>query len=300
MAGKWDSLSKLLIGARPWQYVNWLLGGATLLAPLNIELMARHLFADALLKVLVDGKQALLHVEFQTYEDDAMERRMLEYNVLAERQYDGLPVCSFVIYLQKRKVAQTPYVRRFVDGQIVHQFHFRVVKLWEVPAQFILDQDLDGLLPLLPLTMGGKEPEVISIMVNRLAKSGDKNLLSLAEMVGGLVFSRQSEKTWFERKFAMLDEILKESWVYQKIVNEGLQEGRQQGREEGRQQGWRSSRQTIIDLVNRRFPALSDLASRRVADMTDLDALRILTVELASAQDLGAARVVLLAGASDD
>ncbi len=87
---------------------------------------------------------------------------------MAEHQY-GLPVSSFVIYLRKRRVPKPPYIRTFVNGHITHHFYYRVVKLWEIPAQVILDLDWEGLLPLLPLTKGGKSPEIIEVMITRLA-----------------------------------------------------------------------------------------------------------------------------------
>ena len=69
MAGKWDSFSKQLIGARPWQYARWLERSAEFVAALDIEFKAQHLFADTLLKVLLDEHLALFHLELQSYDD---------------------------------------------------------------------------------------------------------------------------------------------------------------------------------------------------------------------------------------
>ncbi len=79
--GKWDSFAKRLIGSRLWQYASWLMADAFFVEALNIELKAQEFLADALLKVLIAGQLALLHIEFQSYEDSTMGRRMLEYNV---------------------------------------------------------------------------------------------------------------------------------------------------------------------------------------------------------------------------
>jgi hypothetical protein len=81
--GRWDSFSKLLIGLRPWQYVHWLIAGAELVEVLNVELNAQAFLADALLKISINGQLALLHIEFQSYEDPTMGARMLKYNILA-------------------------------------------------------------------------------------------------------------------------------------------------------------------------------------------------------------------------
>jgi len=285
MAGQWDSFTKRLIGMRPEQYARWLMPNATLISTLDIELKAQHFFADALIKVLLCDQPALMHVELQTYEDPTMGKRMLEYNILAEHQYE-LPTCSFVIHLRKRRVDKAPYVRRFVDGGITHRFHFRVVKLWEVTAQSIVDLGWDGLLPLLPLTKGGKRPEMVQIMIDRLAgENGDKDLLALAEMLGGLAFTKESEKVWFKRRFAMFQDIMKDSWVYQEIV--------QESEERGLAKGLQAQRRVIVNIVRNRFPELEELASQHVAYMNDLDALSLLTVSVASAPDVDALRKLL-------
>ncbi|MEO9030896.1 MAG: hypothetical protein ABI413_18985 [Ktedonobacteraceae bacterium] len=277
--GKWDSFAKRLIGSRPGQYVSWLISGALFVEALNIELKAQEFLADALLKVLIAGQLALLHIEFQSYEDPTMGRRMVEYNVIAEHQY-GLPVSSFVIYLRKRRVPKPPYIRTFVDGHVTHHFYYRVVKLWEIPAQVILDLDWEGLLPLLPLTKGGKKPEIIQIMIDRL--SHDRDLLALAEMYGGLAFTSESEKARFKRRFAMFQDIMKDSWVYQEIVQASEERGIQ------------SHRQAIVDIVNKRFPLLNELAFQQVARVTDLDALRILVVNISVEDNEEAVRRLLM------
>ena len=93
MAGKWDSLMKRLVRRYARHFVKWLATEAVFVKALDIELQNQHLFADALLQVVLNGKPGLLHIEFQTYDDDKMERRVLEYNVLASHQYE-LPVYS--------------------------------------------------------------------------------------------------------------------------------------------------------------------------------------------------------------
>lgn len=289
MAGKWDSFSKLLIGARPWQYARWLARDAEFVAALDIELKAQHLFADALLKVLLDEQLALFHIELQSYDDPDMGKRMLEYSVLAEHQYE-LPVWSFVICLRKQSMVRTPYIRRFIDGSVVHLFHFQVIKLWQVNAQSILDLEWDGLLPLLPLTKGGKKPEIIQVMIEQLVKSGDTNLLALSEMFGGLAFTGEAEKAWFKRRFAMFQDIMKDSWVYQEIV----EESEERGRAEEREKRLRDQRTTVVQLVKRDFPLLQGLAEQQVQRVQDPDALQSLISQLFATTSVESARKLLL------
>jgi hypothetical protein len=138
-----------------------------------------------------------------------------------------------VIYLREDgEVQQPPYIRRFPDeeGEEVLRFYYRVIKLADIPAEAILTQDWVGLLPLLPLTKGGKEPEVVKTMVDRLGEAREFDLLAIAHLLGGLVFKKGPEREAFRKRLSMFQDILEESWVYQEIIEQGLEKGRAEGR----------------------------------------------------------------------
>ena len=209
---------KRLVRRYARQFVRWLSAEAVFVRALDIELQNQQLFADALLEVMLHGTSALLHIEFQTYEDADMEVRLQEYNVLASRQYEHLPVYSYVIYLRKvGEVAVSPLVRSFPDGEEVHHFFFRVIELWEVAAEVLLQAGWPAVLPLVTLTKGGKRPEVVKEMIDRLASAEEYDLLAIAQVLGGLVFKTGPELEWFRKRFSMFQDILSESWVYQEI-----------------------------------------------------------------------------------
>src|SRR5260221_8151597 len=120
MAGLWDSMMKRLVRRYAKHFARWLVAEAVFVRALDIELQNRQLFADALLEVRLRGEPALLHIEFQSYDDPDMATRLLEYNVLASRQYGHLPVYSYVIYFRRMvEVAPSPLVRRFLTGKDV-------------------------------------------------------------------------------------------------------------------------------------------------------------------------------------
>ena len=239
MAGPFDSMMKRMIGLHPEDFAKWVDHEATFVQALDIELKSQHIFADALLQITRNGKPALAHLECQTDKDPEMAVRLLEYNILASRQYHRIPVYSYVIYLREdREVQQPPYIRRFPDeeGEEVLRFYYRVIKLADIPAEAILAQDWVGLLPLLPLTKGGKEPEVVKTMVDRLGEAREFDLLAIAHLLGGLVF-KASEREAFRKRFSMFQDILEESWVYQEIIEQGLEQGRAEGNSPGTASG---------------------------------------------------------------
>jgi predicted transposase YdaD len=280
MAGLWDSMMKRLVRRYAKHFARWLVAEAVFVRALDIELQNQQLFADALLEVRLHGTAALVHIEFQTYDDPDMATRLLEYNVLASRQYEHLPVYSYVIYLRKAgEVAASPLVRRFPPGVDVHHFFFGVIKLWEVPAELFLGAGWTGVLPLVTLTQGGKRPEVVKGMIDQLASAEEYDLLAIAEVLGGLVFKTGPELTWFRKRFSMFQDILRESSVYQEIV------------EEGRIQG---QREMLLKLIQLRFPELEALAKQQTDSITDPELLPTVNFKLLAAQTIEEARQILL------
>ena len=59
---------------------------------------------------------------------------------------------------------------------------------------------------------------------------------------------------WLKRRFAMLEDILRETPVYQEVLAEGMEKGLEKGLE--------TQRQTLLDIVQERFPAIARLAKQ--------------------------------------
>src|SRR3989440_5635218 len=308
MAGPWDSVMKRMIGANPEDFVRWLASEATFVAALDIELKSQHIYADALLKVVKEEKSGLLHVEIQTYHDPEIQVRLLEYNLLASRQYDHLPVYSYIICLREEAdVPGPPLIRKFLDDEEVHRFYYRVIRLWLVPTEVILQPGQMGLLPLVILTEGGKQAEVVNEMVDRLAAAGEWDLLAMSSIIGGLAFKKDAEQEWFRKRFSMFQHILQESWVYHEIgqqflekgleqglekgLEKGLAKGLEQGLEEGRLQG---QRQTVMRFLQLRFPEIIALANQQVNSIDDPVGLQTISDRLFAAQTAEEAKQILL------
>ncbi len=228
---------KRLISAHPQHFVSWLLRDAQFKQLLPQELKNKTREADVIFQVLLNEAEMLLHLEFQSSDDTNMALRLLEYNVLAVSEYRR-PVLSCVLYLRKgHMIAESPLEWKLPNGQVVLTFTFIVVKLWEVATEEITQTGLVGLLPLLPLTRDGKRHEVIEEMIEGIVAAKQFNLLTLGEIFAGLVLKDSNDREWLKWRFTMHKDILEESWVYQEIVQEGLEKGMQKGIEQGLQQG---------------------------------------------------------------
>ena len=103
---------------------------------------------------------------------------------------------------------------------------------------------------------------------------------------------KESEREWLIERFAMYQDILQASWVYQEI----LQEGREQGLEEGREQ---ALRQTLISYMETRFPTLMPLAKQQTSTIKDPDVLQSVIVKLFAMQTAEEAERFLLTLGND-
>src|SRR5947209_52416 len=284
MAHVWDDIMKRLLTANPQHFLDWLIPGAQLKSERTIELKSRTLEADKLYNVLVNQLDMIWHVEIQRHSDAQMGRRLWEYNATATIT-SGLPVCSFVIYLvHEGQIVEPPYSPVLPTGQVAHIFYFTNVKLWEIPTETLKQPGLEGLLPLLTLTREGNRPEMVDEMIEGLIASQKTELLSIAYTLASLVYKKESEREWLTERFAMYQDILQESWVYQEI----LQEGREQ-----------ALRQTLISYVETRFPTLVSLAKHQIDVIKGPDVLQRVIVKLFAVQTVEEAERYLLTLGND-
>lgn len=293
----WDDTMKRLIRENPQHFVSWLLQGAEYKDTLSVELKNWTRETDFLLAVKHYDQDMLLHLEFQSREDEHMAQRLLEYNVLARREHKR-PVCSCVIYLRlDDDIAESPLIWMVPDDVEILRFHFVVIKMWEIRAKEILQAGLVTLLPLLPLTQDGKQRNVVEEMVSGIVAADQPRLLVWAKIFAGLVFKEEKDREWLERRFAMSDDILEESWVVQEWkqrgITQGIREGRIKGEIEGEIKGKIEGkiegkleilRPSILKIVELRFPEILDRVRQQMSNTMDLTLLENLLVTVGSAQ----------------
>jgi predicted transposase YdaD len=212
--------------------------------------------------------------------------------------------------LEDADVVDPPFTRTFLDGEEIHRFHYRVIRIWNIPAEGFLQLDWIGLIPLVSLTDGGKEPEIISGMIDRLAEAHEWDLLAISRLIGGLAFKKDPEREWFRKRFNMFQDILKDSWVYQEIGQEfldqgykkgleiglekgletGLKEGLERGREEEREKRVELLHLIIMSFVETQFPEIIKLAKQHIDTIDNPEALQTAFIRLLAARNLEQAK----------
>ena len=294
----WDDSPRSLVRASPQAFVSLVLGDAHFNRELPHKLKTWKQEVDSLLEVTYMGQEMLVHLEFQTYNDPTMAERMLRYNVLARSEY-GLPVLSCVIYLLRDgTIPASPLSWMVPTGQKVLDFYFESIELGEWPPEEVLQKGETGLLPLLPLTRGGASREVTTKMLADLKAAGRRELLAIGATLASLAFSRENltDLPWLQRRLREMHNILRESPFYQEI----LQEGREEGLEKGLQEGLQVLRETLLKVVQARFPRMARLARGQAAIIDDPAALENLIVKVSIAQDAKEAKRALLDEEDED
>jgi predicted transposase YdaD len=300
--GMYDDTIKTLVGRNPQAIISFVLEGAVYQSDVERELKARTVLADSLYYVRWHDEPIVLHIEFQVGSETEMPRRIWEYNALADI-VTGKPVYSVVCYLVPRSTIPEPvYVRHLPDGQQVHVCAFRQIKLWEVPADAFEQPGLENLLPLLPLAKDGQNYTTVERMIRDIqATDKPADLLWIGEAFAGLVLTSEEDQQWIKERFhGMLHEVIKESWVYKAVIQEGKLKGLQEGKREGLQEGKREEKMaTIVRVVTLRFPSLLTQAEETLARESTMEQLQATQDKLFLSDTLEEAAAALRAHGKD-
>ena len=300
-----DDLLKMLVGANPQDFVTFLMRDARYISTLERELKVKTLEADLLFEVEVEGKELIIHAEFQRRRDPTMAERLWKYNVSTTITH-AKDVVSFVVYLVKDgEPIESPY-ERIVYGNVVHRFQFTNIKLWELSANAFEQPGREGLLPLVPLTSDGKKREHLDEMIQGLQISGKEDLLPLGYVIAGLVLDDVQDKEWLKRRFAMFQERLEDSWAYQEILAKGWEKGWEQGWEKGREKGEEKGekegeekgqllalRSMLVSFVQIHFPEVVTIAIARAERIQNPAELQSIVTSMFQAKSSDEARRIL-------
>jgi predicted transposase/invertase (TIGR01784 family) len=261
----YDNLCKRLAEESPATFAQWLLGtNPGTIQVLKTELSLEPISADAI--TFLQTSEQILHLEFQTQptSEPPLPLRMLDYWVRLYRKYRR-PIQQFIIFLQAT-TSEVVFTEEFVTETTRHRY--RVIRMWEQnPAIFLNDR---ALLPLAPLAETNSPETLLTQVAAEVAKieaiEQRRNVLAAVQIIAGLRY----DKTLIQQ--LLREDIMRESVIYQDILQQGVRQGVQQGREEGRGEGEAS---LIIRQLTRRFGELSPELIQRIRSLSlpQLDAL---------------------------
>ncbi|RCJ33277.1 flagellar assembly protein H [Nostoc punctiforme NIES-2108] len=219
-----DNICKFLVENFSSDFATWLLGESINLTELSPkELSLEPIRADAL--ILLQSEQSILHLEFQTQVDAEIPFRMIDYRLRVYRRFPDKAMHQVVIYL-KQTNSNLVQQNTFTIAGTRHEF--AVIRLWEQPTEVFLRTP--GLLPLAVLS-STIEPEVILNEVAREINAitelrTQSNIAASTAILAGLVLEKEVIKR------VLRSDIMRESAIYQDILQEGKAKGKAEGKAE--------------------------------------------------------------------
>lgn len=149
---------------------------------------------------------------------------------------------------------------------------YRLIRLWEQdPTIFLSDIALLPLASLAATSQPEQLLEQVAQQVDRIESiQQQREVSAYVQLLAGLKFNKQVLNRLFRER------TMRESVIYQEILQEGRQEGLQEGRQEGLQEGRQGEAiALILRLLNRRFGTLdetirSQISALPVSSLEDL------------------------------
>ncbi len=268
-----DNLCKLLSETYPDRFATWLLGTPQVAVEvLKTELSIEPIRADSVIFLNLHGR--ILHLEFQTKieSDPPLPLRMLDYWVRLYRRH-RLPVTQVVVLLLPPPPT-TAIDTAFVVENTRHEY--RVVRLWEEDPEPLLQEP--ALLPLASLAASPVPEELlqrVAAQVQRLDDRQRRHVSNYTQILAGLKYQKAMIRQLFQ------EGMMRESVIYQEILEEGRQEGRKEGRQEG-------SQSLVLRLLHRSLGPLPQVMQAQVValSLTQLEALAEDLLEFQAISDL--------------
>lgn len=262
-----DNTCKYLSETYPASFVSWLFGTT----PETIEVLKTELTIEPIRAdfVALLAQQRMMQIEFQVKgeTDPPLSLRMLDYWVRLHRSY-RLPVTQYLVMLQYSTAAAQIESEFQLEGT---RHRYQVVKMWEQdPEPFLQDT---ALLPLAVLCAAENSTQLLSRAaeeISKIEKPEQQQIISnCTQLLAGLRFKKDLIRQLFRR------DIMRESVIYQEILDEGREEGREQGREEGQHQ-------EALAMIMRLLP-------RRIGTVNPEQQAQIQALSIQELEDLGEA-----------
>jgi predicted transposase/invertase (TIGR01784 family) len=251
----YDSTIKYLIEEFTQPIMSWLLKENLEQKPefLPTELNVEPIRADGVFFLKVRSK--VIHLEFQTLpqSDPPIPFRMLDYWVRIHRIYPNNKIEQILVFLKPTNSPEV-FINEFKSPSNIHRY--QVVRIWECDPSLLLDKP--ELLPLAVLAKADNPENLlkqVSAQVNTIENRRLKsNVSACTQILAGINFKEDLIKAYFQ------EDIMKESVIYQKIINEGKQEGRQEVKY--------SEIKLINRLLNRHLGEVNPQISQKIQELS--------------------------------
>ncbi len=289
----YDSALKSLFGNEAAEILPNLLPGAEFISEQNIEIGRTTLKPDLVYNIQYGGKPHILNMELQTGADGDMALRLLKYHV---GLYDKhrIPVISMVMYPFETSIPVSPF-QEMSGKEVLLALYYKVLPLWRLDAQQFVRDRVACMYTLLPAMKGANAPLLLQAIeeMKQYYKGAEigHHLIRFRTILRRSRSLSEQEKQKVEAHLRTYDSLLD--------LDPYFQEEKALERKLGLNEGIQAFQRTIVEIVKSRFPALTELAQQRVAQIQELDDLQRLNIQLSTVRNQTAARRILKNGSLD-
>lgn len=167
------------------------------------------------------GNEMIVLLEFQTRWEEELPLRIGEYLIRFLRKYQ-LPVIPVVLLFSRHHEATDRYESEFLNVK------YRLVRVWEIDSEELLEQDDLFLMPLVAAAKSGRE-EILEaerrICESELEGGVKADLLAILTIFAGFKDRELVEELLRRRRDIMIESI-----AYEIIKEEGIIEGIEKGK----------------------------------------------------------------------
>jgi hypothetical protein len=108
-----------------------------------------------------------------------------------------------------------------------------------------------------------------------------------------VIYLKKESLEWLRRRYQMYKDILRDTEIYQLI----MQEGEEKGIEKEHLKRLQDQQQVLLGFVQARFPDIVSAAAKQIPTITDIEVLKHLTLKVGLASSSQEARRLLLIAA---
>ena len=269
-ADRYDIAAKHAAQEFPKDMLHLILGTADfeIMEHLDIELPALEVRRmDSLTKIRLQGKPTLIHREYQLQDSYpvSIARRIAGYRGQCYQQTE-LPILSYVIYFRPPAGRRDPggfFQNVDIPGQRFIS-EYEVIRLYELEGEPLLAARPPGLMPFLPLMQPPAGVDNVTWLQQCVETTRQlpldtatiDNLLMSLGIFGNLAYDQETVCT------IISEEDMRQSSIFQRLMEQPLEEARQKALQEGIQEGIQKGRalgvrenalDTLLEVLDARF-----------------------------------------------
>lgn len=208
----------------------------------------------------------LIHLEPMGYLDETLPIRMLRYRSdLWEATYHEqkkiIPILQIVLYFYPAHDHGTHFLQEAWHGETFLKYTYKVIRVWELNPQEIVENGWLGLFPLIPLMRGGKpqtiHKEALQYGLEAIMKVADvalqRDLLAVMGVLAGEIYPKEWIHAMIRREMIMESPIYQD-WLREereKAMREGMKEGMKEGLKEGIKEGMKEGMKEGVKQIAR-------------------------------------------------